>query len=362
MIELVQKISKLQLSYSSTNTEEMKERGTLIRRELPEALRDYLPELRPELGKYGSDLTIDASDGIGRKTESPWVRLASKELSPSATNGFYVVIHFSLDGQRFYVTVGFGSSKWDSARGDLVRDSNDELDRKALWALTELERVGADTSDFPDQIDLGATRPLPQSFERATVLAQQFSPQKATDAEIIDSIKAGLRHVAHLYDAYVRGASLKASDIDGSGVETLVSPTRSTTASTQGFRQSSAERKAIELRAMAITKSYLLENGYAVTDTSARKSFDFLAEKDGQAVKVEVKGTTATEADSILMTKNEVNLHTLEKGKTALAIVTGITLAGRGEDAKADGGILEFSFPWDISAWTVLPIAFQLSR
>jgi hypothetical protein len=79
----MKRITELQPSYSSDNTDEMKERGALIRRELPEALRDYLPELRPELGKYGADLAIDASDGIGRKTEAPWVRLASKELSPT---------------------------------------------------------------------------------------------------------------------------------------------------------------------------------------------------------------------------------------------------------------------------------------
>ncbi len=362
MIEVIQKIAELQKSYNSSNTDEMKERGVLIRRTLPEALRDYLPEFRPELGKYGGDLNIDASDGIGRKTESPWVRLASKELSPSATNGFYVVLHFSLDGKRFYVTVGFGSSKWNSERGDLQRDSNDELDRKALWALGELERVGDDVSDFPDQINLGATQPLPQSFERATVLAREFLLSAVSEEEIVKSIKAGLRHLEYLYDAYVQGASLRASEIDESEVEAMVSPTRNTTASSQGFRLSSAERKAIELRAMEVTNEHLIESGYEVTDTSAKHSFDFLAERDGMAIKVEVKGTTASDADSILMTKNEVNLHRREKGGTALAIVTNIVLSDRSVSARADGGVLEFLFPWDIEAWSVLPIAYKVSR
>jgi hypothetical protein len=362
MMKIIKRIAELQPSYSSSNTDEMKERGVLIRRELPEALRDYLPELRPNLGKYGADLTIDASDGIGRKTEAPWVRLASKELSPSATIGFYIVIHFSRDGQRFYISVGFGSSKWDSDRGDLVRDSNEVLDRKALWALAELERVGADTSAFPDQINLGARQPLPQSFERATVLAREFSPESTSAIEIIECIKSGLQVLEILYDAYSQGASLLASEIDESEIESTVSPTRTTTAKSQGFGLSAAERRAIELRAMNVTKDFLVEKGYSVTDTSARKSFDFLAEKAEDWIKVEVKGTTANEADSVLMTQNEVSLHRKEKGNTALAIVSGIVLTKRGSEAAADGGELEFIFPWDIDAWSLSPIAYKVFR
>lgn len=362
MMETIKRIAELQQQYSSENTDEMKERGTLIRKALPGILREYLPQMSAEIGAYGADLAVEGSDGIGRKTAAPWVRIFSKELSPSATNGFYIVLHFSQDGQRFYVTIGFGSSKWDSERGDLARDSNEELDRKALWALSELERVGADISAFPGQINLGATQPLPKSFERATVLAKSFSPDSTTEAEVIDSIKSGLGLLEKLYDAYIRGASLLASDIEESEIETTINPTRSTTAKSQGFGLSGPERKAIELRAMSVTKSYLVELGYEVTDTSSKHSFDFLAVKGEESIKVEVKGTTAVEVDTVLMSKNEVNLHRREAGQTALAIVAGILLTERGESARADGGSLEYIYPWDIQLWTVTPLAYTVSR
>ena len=113
---------------------------------------------------------------------------------------------------------------------------------------------------------------------------------------------------------------------------------------------------------MSVTKSYLVELGYEVTDTSSKHSFDFLAVKGEESIKVEVKGTTAVEVDTVLMSKNEVNLHRREAGQTALAIVAGILLTERGESARADGGSLEYIYPWDIQLWTVTPLAYTVSR
>lgn len=84
VIDVIQRIAELQLSYNSSNTEEMQERGRLIRKILPQELSFYMDSFRKSLGRFSHDLSIQGKDGQGLKTEAPWVRLHSQSLSPIA--------------------------------------------------------------------------------------------------------------------------------------------------------------------------------------------------------------------------------------------------------------------------------------
>ena len=362
MISEIQRIAELQLLYSSENTPEMQERGRIIRRDLPELLRNHLPTLKQSIGRFADDLRIEGSDGIGRKTEAPWVRIYSDSLSHSATTGFYLVIHFALNGGAYFVTLGCGASKWDSDRGDLIKYSDEELNRKVGWALDVLQKAGQHISDFPDKIAIGSTKSLPRSFEKATVIAKTLDPQSSTIEELVDYLCRGLGLLATIYEAYSQRADLSSSEASEIDIQSAVSPNRATSGQRQGYGLTGPERKAVELQAMKIARSHLEGMGYAVTDTSANNPFDFLAKLNGEIIKVEVKGTTSTEVDSILMTSNEVELHTKEAGATALAIVSGITLTCRESTPKCYGGELELHFPWDICEWTLEPKAFLVTR
>ena len=66
--EILKRICELQPSYSPTNTPEMKERGKLIRDALANELRGMLPRISTVVGDAAPDLSVDSSDGIGRKT------------------------------------------------------------------------------------------------------------------------------------------------------------------------------------------------------------------------------------------------------------------------------------------------------
>jgi hypothetical protein len=70
----------------------MQERGKLIREVLPREFSALSESFKRTLGEFGKDFAIDASDGIGRKTEAPWVRLFSRSMAPTARDGFYVVV------------------------------------------------------------------------------------------------------------------------------------------------------------------------------------------------------------------------------------------------------------------------------
>lgn len=106
----IKRICELQPKYSSSNTPEMQERGNLIRSDLTQELRSRLRDLSRAFDPLFDDLAAEGSDGIGRKTEAPWVRLYSKAMSPTARAGFYVVVHFAADGSAVFVTIGCGST------------------------------------------------------------------------------------------------------------------------------------------------------------------------------------------------------------------------------------------------------------
>ncbi len=358
--EQLARVSELQKNYSSENTPDMQERGHLIRHQIPEYLENYIDQFKTALGKHSHDLKIQGRDGIGRKTEAPWVRIYSENLSPSATDGFYLVIHFSIDGSRVYVTIGCSASRWDSSKGDLVKHSNAELDRRVLWALSTLEAAGCNVDQFNDHINLGSRLALPKSFERATVLAKVFDPADIGEQEFVNCIAHALELLAVIYDSCEKGAHLLWSEIDQTRIDEAVHPEKINRNARQGFGLTVPERRAVEIQAMKVTTRFLESAGYEVKDVSSNSSFDLLATKDGDSLKVEVKGSTASALDSLLMTSNEVELHKNEAGTTALAIVKAISLAREETQIQAYGGELEYLFPWDISRWKLRPIAYQV--
>ena len=334
MIEQIREIASLQTKYSSSNTPEMARRGVLIRSELPKAIKLNWNEYLKAIGNFSSDLEVEGKDGIGRKTQAPWVRVYSKSLSPSATNGFYVVLHFSTDGKFCFITIGCGASKWDTNKGDLVNYSDGEIQLKVDWALNILSRNNKDISLFSDKIDIGSPHSLPKSFEKATVLCKTFEISLLHNDKIKSTICKALELLSTIYEYCSELNDLAQSDISKSEIESVINPNKNSLNTRQGYALSSTERKAVEIRAMEVTQDYLISLGYTLKDTSLNRPYDYLAVNDEISIKVEVKGTTSAFVDSIMMTSNEVDLHTTENGETALAIVSNIEFIQRGENAK----------------------------
>lgn len=359
MIETLKRICELQPNYSSENTPAMQERGRLVRQVLPSEFRRFEARLRQALGRFGDDMGIQASDGIGRKTEAPWVRIFAKSMSPAPTNGFYVVVHFASDGSAVFVTVGCGSTIWQN--GDLKAVSDDELNWRTNWArAVVLERFGT-LSPFTDEIVLGAKAPLPRTFEKATALAKRIAVTSLDDKEFEDLLILASERLREVYEAQRVGRDLTASDAAEIELEAISRPTDRQRAG-QGLRLSAEERRAIELRAMELAEAWLTAEGYAVKDKSRTASFDFEATGALGTLKIEVKGTTSDRDEAIFMTKNEVDLHMRERGQTGLIIVSNIRLEKSGAKTKASGGRVYADIGWDIEGWELLPMSFKVTR
>ena len=359
MLEAIRRVCALQRAYSSHNTPEMQERGRLIRQTIRGEIEQLEPLLARALGEFGSDFRATASDGMGRKTHAPWVRFASHQMSPSPQQGYYVVLHFSADGSAFWLTLGCGATTWD---GDDFRPIDPrELARRTQWARdVVLARFGT-LAPFGDQIALGTGSALPEAFERATAMARQMDPNSATEADIVEHLVLLSERLREVYEAQRVGAHLTPAQAAEAELEALSSPARSATAG-QGFRLSAEERRAIERRAMTLAREHLEGLGYAVEDHSASSPYDLAASRDGETVKVEVKGTTAATADEVFMTRNEVELHRREAGHTALITVTEIRLDQAPDGITAIGGRCCCRMGWDITDWEATPLAFKLSR
>jgi hypothetical protein len=359
MQETLERICELQPQYAAENTPAMQERGRLVRGDLKKEFEELRPRLAAALGPFGSDLLVEASDGIGRKTELPWVRFCSRNMSPNPTEGFYCVTHFSTDGSAVHVTVGCGSSRFH--KGSSVPLPDHELDAQTAWARRVVIEGFGTLVPFDDPADFGARRPLPISFQRATAISHRvaYSDIRATDfGELFDQAAQRLRPI---YAAQAIGRDLTDADQRELEIAAALSPLNRPSGR-QGYGLSAPARKAVEKRAMEVASQFLRSNGYAVRDTSALSPFDFEATLSGARIKVEVKGTTSDRADGILMTANEVELHRREKGNTALIIVSSIRLSEQNGAYSSSGGNVEWLLGWDIDEWSHEPTAFRVIR
>ena len=359
MLEIVREICALQPRYSSSNTPAMRRRGQLIREDLKNAVHSYQELLSASLGEYGSDFGVEAKDGIGRKTEAPWVRFFSKRMSPNPRSGFYCVVHFSADGSAFWITVGCGSTVWSGE--DLRPISAAELFKRTEWARGAIKEQFGTLEPLVDEIKLGAKASLPRTFERATVVAKKLSPHTASIEEVESALVAAARMLKAIYDRQSVGGDLTPREVDEAAIVALSRP-QVAYRQGQGFALSHEQRRAVELRAMQLAIQWLENEGFEVEDTSAKASFDLLATSPSKTLKVEVKGTTSPEGRDIMMTRNEVELHRAEKGDTALIVVSGIKLCVDDGKTTASSGRLEPWIGWDIDQWQIEPLSFKLSR
>lgn len=356
MKSAIKRILELQPLYSATNTAEMQERGKLVRQVLVSEISGLQHKIAPELGKFGQDFFVEASDGIGRKTELPWVRFCSKLMSPTPRDGFYVVVHFSTDGSAFHITVGCSASQFKNGSFRTLNDA--DLDRRTNWARKIVKEAHGLMTSFTDLADFGARRPLPQSFQRATALCETVKIDQLHNADLVLLLREAAGYLKTIYEAQSTGRDQEPADLDEQLVIDTIRPRKF--GRSQGFGLSADDRKLVEMRAMHLVETWLKDRGYKVNDTSANNPFDFEAAKQDEKIKVEVKGTTSDFADSIFMTRNEVELHRKEKGSTALIIVTGISLDKSTQSAS--GRNIEPFFKWDIDQWGIVPTAFRLQR
>src|SRR3954462_15671260 len=110
MHDSIEEVLLLQTDYSAHNTDAMQRRGYLVRTKLRHELENLLPSLSAASGI--DDLRVQGKDGTGQKTEIPWTRIYSASRSPRPTSGWYIVFLFSAAGDRVYLSLNQGTTRW----------------------------------------------------------------------------------------------------------------------------------------------------------------------------------------------------------------------------------------------------------
>lgn len=96
-------MKKVLKNYQHARSETFKNHplGCLVRHEIK---RNLIAEAKLDLSKYH----VAGSIGIGKWAEVPWISIFIKNLTTSATRGYYIVYLFNADGSGLYVSLNQG--------------------------------------------------------------------------------------------------------------------------------------------------------------------------------------------------------------------------------------------------------------
>jgi hypothetical protein len=335
----------------------MKRRGILIRKEIANTLNGNLDRFKSKYEIAIEDLWVQGKDGDGNKSEIPWVRLASKELSPSATKGWYVVFLFSAKGSNCYLSLGHASTTYDG-------DSMERRYQKALapevaeglmrWGREKLKLKDIKNSRLKFARNLESKGNLAEAYDRTSLCGFEYRKESIpADEQIISDVEFLLGLLSRIYQMQETDPTIPGNEspehqeaiaaIAQAAGRNLTGPRR------QGrSRLPQAHKKLIEEHAVEVAITQLKKKGFTnIKDVGKNHSYDIAAKLNGIDYYIEVKGTISL-GEKVVLTKNEVLLHKQEHPNNALIVVSEINL-DRSEPPSVKGGKVLFISPWKIN-------------
>lgn len=214
MRDEIQEILHLQREYTPVNTEPMQRRGILVRRNLPAKIRERMAEISSH--SRIDDFGVVGSDGVGRKTIIPWVRVHSKSRSPRPTSGWYAVYLFSGKGERAYLSLIQGTTSWDG--GELKRQPEEKLASRVRWARHSLGLTNTPPEGWTYDMKLdGPSGGLGEGYELGSVVAAEYSVSAVPeDVQLVNHLTQAMTWLETLYrleDDGISGPSDTAAEV-----------------------------------------------------------------------------------------------------------------------------------------------------
>lgn len=353
----LQRVLELQTFWTSTRSEAMDERGRLVRSQIPDRLRDGQEHLATAIGIGPDDFFSEGRDGTGLKTRVPWSRFGSRQRSPNATDGFYVVYLWAFDGSAVYLSLNQGTTDFEN--GQFVRKPIHVLESRVAWAQDLLDDwMNARRDLVPVSLeDIGAAS-LGRGYELGDVASIRYRVDEVPDDDHLfaDAISFA-EALSDLYRAHEKEPlpyelpevlALEEAADEAAGHRR---PSRGA-----GFRQSKEERDLIEAYAVEMASSHYLADGWTVKKVGA--PFDLELTRGSERWTVEVKGTTSM-GEAVVLTRGEVEHHEKAFPNNALVVVRGIELVRSTSTTKVTGGQLREIQPWHISPHALKVISYK---
>jgi hypothetical protein len=368
MNDFLARVMDLQRVYSWRVTPEMERRGLIVKEEVPAALEPFREAIAAALGTPAERVGIEGSDGVGRMSLVPWVRVCDKERSPSAMNGWYVVLLFGVGGDRAYLTLMQGTTWWTGS--ELRSRSPEALAARVRWAYPHIADAAEGRPGLLRRIHLPGGKKLGRAYELGAVVALEYGRDALpdTDAFVDDLLfMAGLLRLVHAAEkeaTYIPGdpipevldAEVSADRAAGRSIpETRPA---AATRSGQGFLLSAVERRLIERHSVVMATDHFEGQGWKVEDVGAKESYDLRLTRADEKLHVEVKGTTSL-GQAVVLTRAEVEAQRELAPHNALVVVHSIRLNRSGEEVVAEGGVLHCTSPWTIEQPDLTAISYR---
>jgi hypothetical protein len=353
----LQGVPELQRSWTWRNTEQMDERGKLVRNEVSGWLRDNEGDLSAAVGIPVADFFPEGRDGTGRKTRVPWTRFGSLERSPSATDGFYVVYLWAFDGTAVYLSLNQGTTDFEN--GEFVRKRLDVLESRVAWAQNVVAEWAAARLDVVPLVlgDVG-DQSLGRGYELGNIAAVRYTVDEIPDdAQLLADAVSFAGALGELYKAHAKAplpyevpelVALEDAAEDAAGKKR---PARGA-----GFRQNKEERDLIEKRAEDVAAAYYEADGWKIKRVGA--PYDLQLTRGDEKWTVEVKGTTSM-GEAVPLTAGEVRHHAKAHPNNAFVVVRGIVLDRSTSPPTVSGGVLFERQPWTISDEALQVISYK---
>lgn len=353
----LQRVLELQSSWSSTNTGEMDERGRLVRNGVTAWLRSHEVALSAAIGISVSEFFVEGRDGTGRKTRVPWTRFGSRERSPSATDGFYIVYLWAFDGSAVYLSLNQGTTDFEN--GEFVRKPLNVLASRVKWARHVVAEWASGRTGLAPLalLDVGEAS-LGRGYELAAIASIRYTVNAIPkDDQLLADAVSFAEALGKLYEAHTK-APIPYEIPELVDLQDAADNAAGNTLRTRGtgFRQSKEERDLIELHAIKVAEAYYGADGWKVKSVGA--PYDLELTRGAETRTVEVKGTTSR-GEMVVLTEGEVKHHTKAHPNNALVVVRGIVLDKSTSPPTVSGGVLFERQPWTISPDALRVISYQ---
>lgn len=130
---------------------------------------------------------VAVSVGIGRWAEIPWVSIFIKNLTTSATRGYYIVYLFSADGSGVYVSLNQGWTYFKEKHGTKI--GRDKI-QKTAFIIREILNTIPQNMNLSN-IDLKGEGDLARGYELGHVCGRFYDVRNFPSSEdIISDLQA----------------------------------------------------------------------------------------------------------------------------------------------------------------------------
>ncbi len=286
----------------------------------------------PELFNQNIDKSIYhiyGSVGKGNMASVPWIGIFDKDITKTASSGYYIVYLFNAKMKGFYLSLGLGWTQFEDKYKNKEEKASDEILRYVKLCQDKLRSKQGFSLN---KINLDSNSTLPRGYENGTILSKYYQADEIPDNPIILS---DFSYMIGLYrelkgivgnDIFKIEASNELAHVELNSGDKQKEQNKNTAES----ENESKERKNAAIfgrKAELLFKDFYIENyNWEIEDKTKYQNvgYDFKCkDSDGDTWFVEIKGCRK-EIDNLRITNKEWEIAEKDKDQFLLIIVKDI--------------------------------------